>query len=431
MTRIDDETTRPKPSTIRSAIGPGLLMAGAAVGVSHLVQSTRAGAEYGLALLVLVLVGCAAKYPFLEFGPRYAAATGEHLIQGYRRMGRWPLGLFVFLTLATMFIVLASVTIVTAGLAATLFDLDAEVATISFWVLAACAAILVIGHYRGLDLLMKIIMGVLSMATLCAVALAAGRFPDGGALLPAWSDAGLLSGAGLAFMLALLGWMPIPLDAAAWHSLWTLERARETRSGTSVRHASVDFAIGYGGATVLAVAFMLLGAFVMYGSGQTLAGSAVEFSAQLVEMYGRSLGDWARPLIAFAALATMLSTTLTVADAYPRVLRSFLELRDDGPGTDPARHRARYLAGMLLTMFGAWLIIAFVGRHFTLLIDFTTTVSFLAAPLIAWLNLRLLTGPLTPAAARPGPALIVMAWIGLAFLALFSLIWAGWKIATL
>jgi len=31
-------------STLRSAIGPGLLMAGAAIGVSHLVQSTRAGA---------------------------------------------------------------------------------------------------------------------------------------------------------------------------------------------------------------------------------------------------------------------------------------------------------------------------------------------------------------------------------------------------
>ena len=29
------------------AIGPGLIWAGAAIGVSHLVQSTRAGADYG------------------------------------------------------------------------------------------------------------------------------------------------------------------------------------------------------------------------------------------------------------------------------------------------------------------------------------------------------------------------------------------------
>lgn len=36
-----------------SLFGPGLLYAGAAVGVSHLVQSTRAGAEFEFQLLAL------------------------------------------------------------------------------------------------------------------------------------------------------------------------------------------------------------------------------------------------------------------------------------------------------------------------------------------------------------------------------------------
>lgn len=406
-------------------------MAGAAVGVSHLVQSTRAGAEYGLLLIGLVLAGCALKYPFLEFGPRYAAATGEHMIEGYRRLGKWPLGVFAFLTVATMFIVLASVTIVTAGLAGTLFGLQLSVGLLAFIILFACALILTIGHYRGLDLLMKIIMAVLSLATLAAVALAAGQRTEWASLMPALSDTQLLSGAGLAFVLALLGWMPIPLDAAAWHSLWTLERARETGTRPSVAHAVADFRIGYIGAAVLAVAFLTLGALIMHGSGQAPAGSAVAFSSQLIAMYTGSLGEWARPLIAFAALATMLSTTLTVADAYPRVLRAFLELADPGAEQQRRRHRARYLGGMLLTMTGAWIIIALFGRHFTLLIDFTTTVAFLTAPVIAWLNLRLLTGPHTPKAAQPGPAMRFTAWTGLAFLALFSLVWAGWRISML
>ncbi len=81
-------------ASLRAALGPGLLMAGAAVGVSHLVQSTRAGAEYGLLLLPVVLLACLFKYPFLEFGPRYAAATGENLLIGYRRIGRWALGVY-------------------------------------------------------------------------------------------------------------------------------------------------------------------------------------------------------------------------------------------------------------------------------------------------------------------------------------------------
>jgi Mn2+/Fe2+ NRAMP family transporter len=72
-------------------IGPGLVLAGSAIGVSHLVQSTRAGAMYGLALLGFILVSMLAKYPAFLFGPRYAAATGRSLLSGYRQQG-WYIG---------------------------------------------------------------------------------------------------------------------------------------------------------------------------------------------------------------------------------------------------------------------------------------------------------------------------------------------------
>ena len=37
-------------------LGPGLLFAGGAIGVSHLVQSTRAGADFGFGLLWALLL---------------------------------------------------------------------------------------------------------------------------------------------------------------------------------------------------------------------------------------------------------------------------------------------------------------------------------------------------------------------------------------
>lgn len=37
--------------TLAKSLGPGLLFAGAAIGVSHLVQSTKAGGIYGFGLL--------------------------------------------------------------------------------------------------------------------------------------------------------------------------------------------------------------------------------------------------------------------------------------------------------------------------------------------------------------------------------------------
>ena len=41
---------------ILARIGPGMMLAAVAVGVSHLVYSTQAGANYGLSLFWVILV---------------------------------------------------------------------------------------------------------------------------------------------------------------------------------------------------------------------------------------------------------------------------------------------------------------------------------------------------------------------------------------
>ena len=90
-------------STFKYAFGPGLILAAAAVGVSHLVQSTRAGADYGFTLVWAVILASLMKYPFLEFGPRFATATGESLISGYKKLGNWALWIYIIFTVGTMF----------------------------------------------------------------------------------------------------------------------------------------------------------------------------------------------------------------------------------------------------------------------------------------------------------------------------------------
>ena len=99
------------------SLGPGLLFAGAAIGVSHLVQSTRAGADYGFGLLWALILVHLFKYPFFQYGPRYATATGESLLEGYRKLGKGVLAAYFILNLGTMFTIQAAVTIVTSGLA--------------------------------------------------------------------------------------------------------------------------------------------------------------------------------------------------------------------------------------------------------------------------------------------------------------------------
>ena len=93
-------------------MGPGLLYAGAAIGVSHLVQSTRAGAGFGFELVWIIIIANVLKYPFFEFAPRYTSATGENLIRGYEKIGQWAVWLYAGVTIASMFVLQSGVTIV-------------------------------------------------------------------------------------------------------------------------------------------------------------------------------------------------------------------------------------------------------------------------------------------------------------------------------
>ena len=154
------------------ALGPGLLFAAAAVGVSHLVQSSRAGAVYGFSLVGVVLLANIIKYPAFRFGPQYAAATGTSLLEGYRRQGKWALVLYSFLTVATMFTIQAAVTVVTAGLAIATLGLSVGPLVVSFGIIVVCAILLTAGKYRLLDRVTKVLVAVLTGATLTATALA-------------------------------------------------------------------------------------------------------------------------------------------------------------------------------------------------------------------------------------------------------------------
>ena len=99
-----------------SLLGPSILWASAAIGVSHIVQSTRAGATYGYSLILIVILANVLKYPFFEFATRYTVVKNETVLDGYRRIGKWAIYLYTVLTVSTMFTIQAGVTLVTAAI---------------------------------------------------------------------------------------------------------------------------------------------------------------------------------------------------------------------------------------------------------------------------------------------------------------------------
>jgi cation:H+ antiporter len=324
-----------RASGLRKALGPGVLFTGAAVGVSHLVQSTRAGAVYGFALLLIVVLANVAKYPAFRFGPQYAAATNRSLLEGYRRQGRWALLVYAALTVGTMFTVEAAVTLVTAGLAKHLFGLELSPLVVSAALIAVCGGILAAGKYHWLDRISKVVVSVLAVSTVAATAIALPAIDFGAvSFWPERWDAPTVF-----FVVALMGWMPSAIDVAVWQSLWTLAREKDTAHRPTMRESMFDFHLGYWGTAFLAVCFVLLGAGTIFGRGIDLSDTAGGFAAQVVDLYAATLGEWSRPIIAVSAFATMFSTTLTVVDGFPRALAVLVARRRRGA----ARPRQRVL----------------------------------------------------------------------------------------
>ena len=133
------------------------------IGVSHLVQPH---AELILALdcCGLLLVNFF-KYPFFQFGPRFALATGESLLSAMQNSAR--LLLSPTLSLTTMFTIQTAVTIVTAGIAVELFGVSTNIVywgiAITFICLHCCFLVAMVFSIE-----MKIIILILSSTIIAA-----------------------------------------------------------------------------------------------------------------------------------------------------------------------------------------------------------------------------------------------------------------------
>jgi len=407
-------------------LGPGLLYAGAAIGVSHLVQSTRAGAMFNFDLVWVLILANILKYPFFEFGPRYAIATGSNLVDGYRRIGKWAVVLFSLLTVLSMFVIQAAVTVVTVGLLAHIFDLTINITVLSIVVLVISLIVLVFGKFNTLDKLIKFIIVLLAVSTIVAVFAALGiqkEVTPESLVSFQWTKA-----ADIFFLIAFVGWMPAPIDVSVWSSIWNLEKAKEIGYTPKLKDALNEFRMGYIGTALLAIGFLSLGALVMYGTGEELSASGTTFAGQLISMYTSSIGSWSYWVISIAAFTTMFSTTITVLDAYSRVLNPiFKNLFEDKWNLIKNKDALAWI-WLVVMIIGTSLIIAFAAKTMVFMVTVATTISFLTAPVLAWLNYRVVTDDHMPIEARPGLFLQILSWIGIVFFVVFSFIYLFWVV---
>ncbi|OGS69096.1 MAG: iron transporter [Flavobacteria bacterium RIFCSPLOWO2_12_FULL_35_11] len=400
-----------KKSNWLKNLGPGILFAGAAIGVSHLVQSTRAGADFGFGLIWALVLIHIVKYPFFQFGPRYATATGESLLDGYKKLGKGVLLAYFILNLATMFTIQAAVTVVTAGLAANLFGITTNPLYWSIIITLICFTLLVTGRYSLLDKLMKLIVITLTLSTTIALIIAAFNSTNTYSFVQIIPEGAVEIG----FLIAFLGWMPAPLDVSIWQSLWALEKQKDKTTEFNTKQAIFDFNIGFMSTLVIGIFFVALGAIVMYNSGETFSDGAVQFSKQLMTLYTKSLGPEMYIFIAAAAFTTMFSTTITTLDASPRAMTKAFELLSH------KTYKNMYWFWISFLSIGTISILIFFKSEMGFLVKTATILSFLTAPFYAIVNYILISSKHTPEEWRPSLQLKMLSWFGILFLIGFSI----------
>ncbi|QYJ06497.1 NRAMP family divalent metal transporter [Qipengyuania flava] len=395
---------------LRRLAGPGLIFTGAAIGTSHLVQSTRAGAMFGAALMGVIVLATLLKYPAYRFGVDYAHVRGRSLLSGYRELGVWAVLLFLIAVLPLVPIVYAALGAATAGIFAAIVGPLLPMPMMASLVIALASILLLVGGYRLLDKVNGVLLAFLVIATVITTVLVLPRVEWGTLTDFAWTQ----ETAALLFIVALAGFMPNPVDVSVALSLWKVEADRTLPEGAhpTLGEARSSFLWPYVMTTVMALCFCIMGAGVMHAQDIAPLSDAPGFAGQLVNLYREALGPSAAALAAIAALSVMLTTVIAAIDAYARTVPAAIQVlrgADQESGT-----RTQYAGATLVLAALAMVVLFTLMREFTTFLDFVTSATFVVAPLLALLNYLVVTRCEMPEDARPSAAMKALSLTGVA-----------------
>lgn len=205
-------------------LGPGIVFAAMAIGVSHLVHSTKAGAEYGLSLLGIVILASVIKYPLYRFAVQYSAITGKSLLYSYQESGVFSKWILIISVLIDLFISTAAVSLITAGVIKYVTGVGLDSIWIVLLVFLALCIILIASGYGLFEKFSKFMVFIFTFFCFVTVAMIA---PDGfKSTTSLFPNIEITSGF-LLFIVAMAGWMPNPPSASFFLSAWSAAKYKK------------------------------------------------------------------------------------------------------------------------------------------------------------------------------------------------------------
>jgi Mn2+/Fe2+ NRAMP family transporter len=355
------------------------MLAATAVGVSHLVYSTQAGGTYGFSLAWLILLIVLLKYPAFRFAVDYASATGHSLVTGYSKISRIALAWLVVGFFVDMFIAVGAVSLVTAGLVISVFNLPFTGPQVAVALMIISAGILINGQYARAERIVKVLVLSFTVLALLATVLALPLIgSDGrGVLAELTPDRSLAL-----FVIAMAGWMPMPTNGA-----------------------------------VMSLSFVAMGTAVLFETGREVPSSAAGFATELFGIFTTVIGEWVYPVIAIAGIAVIWSTQVALMDACPRVTGRLFNILTGKPDDTPIPF-SRFL---IIQVVGVTVMLLFLMGNFTTFLYFATSMGFVASPAIAYYNYRAITSDEIAAEYRPQTGMVLWSWAGILLLSAFAI----------
>lgn len=273
----------------------------------------------------------------------------------------------------------------------------------------------VIGKYTFLELSLKFVVSILFLALIITTVLV--LLKGQVATVPDFKPSPIFNEVGILFLIGLMGWMPTTVEASSWVSLWSIEKWKN-QDKPSLRESLGEFNVGYVLTGILALFFMVIGWFTLYGTNTVLSGNAVDFADQVVQLFTTHIGAWAYLFIAVAAFATMFSTCMTAHDAVTRVSLDIIGLLR--ANRTPMNSKLNFGIGVVVLAAINFIVIAAFGANMAKLVALATFVSFVVAPIIGYMNLKNVMSEDIPLEHRPNRGLRVLTYLGIVFLSCFS-----------
>jgi len=331
---------KPAPASFTGKLkylGPGFILSASVVGSGELISTTTLGARAGFITLWVIIVSCIVKVAIqLEFG-KQAIRTGETVMTSLNKLGgprfgkrkaNWSLWTWLFLWLFKPL----QLGGIIGGVAITLNIAFPSISITWFAVIIgiAVAALVFKGYYFFIEKMSVVLMMLFTLFTIMAVFMLQNT-ANAFSLSDIFEGMGFkLPAATVGFAIAAFGLTGVGGDEIVAYNYWCLEKGYARFAGPFedneewhnrargwIKVMNLDAILSMVVYTLVTAAFYLLGAAILYRSGDIPKG--FEMIETLSKMYTGAYGEWAKVFFLFGSFVVLFSTLFSALAARTRI----------------------------------------------------------------------------------------------------------------